>query len=329
MYVATAIRSMASRHARVRVASGAQPRAELGPRGGARPLGPPSADPRHPVVVAVVAKLGKTFTMPLQRMALVVWAVGASGLDTGALTPADIDGPHLIGAQPPSKAARGLDHALAVLEADLASFARMPGTSVLSAERVGRPAWLTKFLEWLGNIISGTTTPQDAIANAPADACPDITDKCEKLEPLGANDAASNALVPVDAGGEGMIYKIALLPDEDANDGAENRQQEAQRVGKREGDGGLNSDYDFTRDVERVAGYTGRNFLAYKTLFETIIVRALSSPDLFPPALSSCVCASQNGADDWRRVQTDFVVASTLKTASGQAILAPLRRSGL
>ena len=291
MYVATAIRSMASRHARVRVASGAQPRAELGPRGGARPIGPPAADPRHPVIVAVVAKLGKTFTMPLQRMALVVWAVGASGLDTGALTPADIDGPHLIGAQPPSKAARGLDHALAALEADLASFAPMPGTSVLSAERVGRPAWLTKFLKWLGDIISGKTTPQDAIAKAPADACPDITDKCDKLEPLGANDAASSALVAVAAGGEGMIFKVQVIPPPreradaraESTDGTETRQEAAQRVVLTADQAAaqaaaLNSNDDFTRDVERVAGYTGRNFLAYKLLFTTQIVPPPSRP---------------------------------------------------
>ncbi len=258
--------------------------------------------------------------MPLQRMALLVWAVGASGLETGALTPADIDGPHPIGVQPPSEAARGLDHVLAALEAELTSFDSILGTSVLGAERERRPAWLTKFLAWLGGITSRRTTPQDAMANPPANACPDITDKCEKLGPVGANDAASAALVKVAAGGEGQIYKVALLPDEDANDGAENRQQKAQRVGQREEDGGLNSDYDFTRDVERVAGYTGRNFLAYKTLFETIMARALiiTPPDLLPAALPSWARASQGGADDWRRVQTDFVVASTLKTASGQ-----------
>ena len=73
--------------------------------------------------------------MPLRRMALLVWAVGASGLDTGALTPADIDGPHPIGVQPPSEAARGLDHVLAALEAELTSFDSMLGTSVLGAER--------------------------------------------------------------------------------------------------------------------------------------------------------------------------------------------------
>ena len=96
--------------------------------------------------------------MPLRRMALLVWAVGALGLETGALTPADIDGPHPIGAQPPPKAARGLDHALAALEADLASFAPMLGTSVLSAERERRPAWLTKFLAWVGPVFAKTTT---------------------------------------------------------------------------------------------------------------------------------------------------------------------------